>query len=180
MKLLFFIFFVLVSAALLFGITKAKKKEKKSDAPWPFYAKKPLSVPEQVLYFRLCQALPEFVILAQVGLSRILGVKKGNNLGEWLNRINRMSIDFVICAKDSSIVAVIELDDSSHERADRQRADARKDKALSSAGIRLIRWHVKSIPDAETIRSMFIKAQSPESSTSRSTQVPSPNSEAKS
>ena len=33
---------------------------------WPFYAKRPLSTPEQVLYFRLVEALPEHIILAQV------------------------------------------------------------------------------------------------------------------
>jgi very-short-patch-repair endonuclease len=119
---------------------------------WPFYAKKPLSEPEQVLYFRLVEALPEHIILAQVQLSRLLGVKKGNNNATWNNRINRMSVDFVVCNKDSSIVAAIELDDSTHQREDRQSADAKKDKALSSAGVRIVRWHVKSIPDVTAIQ----------------------------
>src|SRR3972149_6232971 len=43
------------------------------DDVWPFYAKKPLSQPEQILYFRLVQALPDHIILAQVQLSRLLG-----------------------------------------------------------------------------------------------------------
>jgi hypothetical protein len=150
---------VIVIVAALGVVAKAKKGGGSGDAPWPFYAKKPLSSPEQVLYFRLCKALPEHIVLAQVGLSRILGVKKGNNFGEWFNRINRMSADFVVCAKDSTIVAVIELDDASHEKTDRQAADAKKDKALSSAGIRIIRWHIKSIPDEANIKAAFAHAQ---------------------
>lgn len=146
---------VIVSVALIF----AKAKKSAGEAPWPFYAKKPLSSPEQVLYFRLCKALPGHVVLAQVALSRILGVKRGNNFGEWFNRINRMSADFVVCSKDSTIVAVIELDDASHETADRQAADAKKDKALSSAGIRIVRWQAKSIPDEATIRATFGQGQ---------------------
>ena len=146
---------VIVIAAALFVVAKTKKGGGVSEAPWPFYAKKPLSGPEQVLYFRLCKALPEHIVLAQVALSRILGVKKGNNFGEWFNRINRMSVDFVLCSKDSTIVAVIELDDASHQKADRQVADAKKDKALASAGIRIVRWQAKSIPDEATIKVTF-------------------------
>lgn len=65
----------------------------------------------------------------------------------------------MVCSKDSKIVAVIELDDASHEKADRQAADAKKDKALSSAGIRVVRWQAKSIPDEATIKGAFAHAQ---------------------
>ena len=150
---------VIVIVAAFFLVAKAKKGGGTGETPWPFYAKKPLSSPEQVLYFRLCKALPEHIVLAQVALSRILGVKKGYNFGEWFNRINRMSADFVLCSKDSTIVAVIELDDASHEKADRQVADAKKDKALGSAGIRIVRWQAKSIPDEATIKATFAHAQ---------------------
>ncbi len=108
--------------------------------------------PEQVLYFRLTQAFPNHIILAQVQLSQLLGVKKGNNYQSWLNRINRMSADFVVCHKDASIVAVIELDDATHQRTDRQAADAKKDKALSAAEIKIIRWQAKAIPDIVAIQ----------------------------
>lgn len=145
--------FAVVVVALL---TKAKSKNRNADDVWPFYAKKPLSQPEQVLYFRLVQALPEHIILAQVQLSRLLGVKKGNNYQAWFNRINRMSADFVVCNKDASIVAVIELDDATHQRDDRMYADAKKDRALSSADIRVLRWQVKSIPDIAAIQSALI------------------------
>ena len=131
---------------------KKKLLKDAQSAKWPFYTKKPLSTPEQVLYFRLKKALPEYEVLAQVQLSRFLGVKKGNNYQSWLNRINRMSADFVICSRDFSIVAVIELDDSSHQRQDRQIADHKKDKALASAEINIVRWNVKSMPDLTTIK----------------------------
>lgn len=155
MSFAFLIVVIVVMAVALFVVAIAKKGTSSGDAPWPFYAKKLLSSPEQVLYFRLCKALPERIVLAQVGLSRILGVKKGNNFGEWFNRINRMSADFVLCSKDSTIVAVIELDDASHEKTDRKAADAKKDKALSSAGISVVRWQAKSIPDEAAIKAAF-------------------------
>ena len=51
-----------------------------------------------------------------------LGVKQGFNFNEWNNRINRMSLDFAVCHKDSTIIAAVELDDKSHEKASRKEA----------------------------------------------------------
>jgi very-short-patch-repair endonuclease len=146
---------VAVLAVIAFVIL-SKKGENGPAGDWPFYPRKPLSKPEQVLYFRLVESLPEHVVLAQVQLSRFLGVKKGSNFQQWMNRINRMSADFVICNKDFSIVTVVELDDATHERTDRKAADAKKDKALASAGVRIIRWQAKSLPDAAAIRSAMV------------------------
>jgi len=131
------------------------RKEVDNDIPWPFYAKKVLTQPEQVLYFRLAEALPDFLIFSQVQLSRFLGVKKGTNFQAWNNRINRMSVDFLVCRKDASVVVAIELDDSSHKSNDRKEADAKKDKAIGAAGLNVIRWHVKDIPSTESIISVL-------------------------
>jgi hypothetical protein len=122
---------------------------------WPYYKKRPLSFPEQNLYFKLVRALPNNVILAQVQLSRIIGVKSNAGFNEWNNKINRMSLDYVVCKKDFSIVAAIELDDSSHEREDRIIADRKKNKALNDAGITLYRWSIKNIPSEEKIKELL-------------------------
>lgn len=152
---LLFVVIAIVVAVMLLRVTFNGPKDAVESKTWPFYAKKLLSVPEQVLYFRIVKALPDHLVFAQVGLSRILGVKRGYPFQTWHNKIDRKSADFVICSKDSSIVAVIELDDSTHERADRKHADATKQKALSSASIRLIRWNVKSLPDEASIKAAF-------------------------
>jgi DNA polymerase/3'-5' exonuclease PolX len=151
---------VIVIVVAVLAAKKAKSNQVES-GEWPFYQCKPLSAPEQVLYFRLVKALPEHIILGQVQLSRILKVKKGNNAQAWLNRINRMSVDFVVCNKDSSIVAVIELDDTSHNTEKRQHADAKKDKALTAAGIKIHRWNVKNIPNEDAIQAIFISQPLP-------------------
>ena len=142
---------LLVLVAVLFLIFVFFKR-KTSEDKWPYYSKKVMTEPEQVLFHRLVKALPDCIVLSQVQPSRVLGVKKGNNFNQWNNRISRMSLDFVVCAKDSSVLTVIELDDSSHDRRGRQKADGKKDKALRDAGVRLIRWNVKSMPDEVTIK----------------------------
>lgn len=158
----FFVLAVFVAAWLRTRETKGS-----SDNRWPFVPRKPLSAPEQVLFFRLQEALPEHIVLAQVQLSRFLAVKRGHPVQAWLNRINRKSVDFLILAKDATVVAAIELDDRSHERADRRHADAQKNRALADAGVRLIRWGVSRMPDATMIRAEFAKPQTEMRSASR-------------
>ncbi|BBO21089.1 hypothetical protein MASR1M97_02150 [Candidatus Desulfobacillus denitrificans] len=157
MKVLVLALVVLAVLAAAFVVLKRRASSGTGDAPWPFYAKKPLSQPEQVLYHRLVAAMSECIVLAQVQLSQVLGVKKGFNFHEWNNRINRMSLDFLVCLKDSTIVAAVELDDKTHERASRVEADAKKEKALSAAGVALVRWNVSALPDENAIRVAFAK-----------------------
>ena len=155
MNFVFLLLFVVFIAFVLVIVLKVTSKGVADDGVWPYCVKNPLSEPEQVLYFRLVQALPGHIILAQVQLSQLLAVQKNHDARAWLNRINRMSADFVVCNKDASIVAVIELDDASHQSKDRQAADTKKDRALASAGVRIIRWPVTSMPDVAAIQSSF-------------------------
>ena len=55
----------------------------------------------------------------------------------------------------SVTTTAIELDDRSHESAERIEADIKKSRAASAAGIRLIRWNVKGLPDDGEIRHAF-------------------------
>ena len=62
----------------------------------------------------------------------------------------------MLCNKDLSIVAIVELDHATHQRKDRQIADAKKDKALASAGIRIVRFRARALPDRAIIQSTFM------------------------
>jgi hypothetical protein len=117
----------LLLAVVLVVIGRLRPLSGRSPSVWPFYVKRPLSQPEQVLYHRLIRALPDHIVLAQVQVSRVLGVKKGANFREWNNRIYRLSYDFVVCRKDSTVIAAVELDDKTHESADR--ASTRREEA---------------------------------------------------
>lgn len=159
MKTLLVVILLLAGAiVLLLYLKKQGLLEGKVTAPWPFYVKKPLTQPEQVLYHRLVKALPDHIVLAQVQVSRVLGVKKGSNFNEWNNRINRLSYDFVVCSKDSTVLAAIELDDKSHESNRRSTTDEKKNKATADAGLRLIRWNVKALPDESAIQAQLRSA----------------------
>ncbi|WP_230950303.1 DUF2726 domain-containing protein [Xylella fastidiosa] len=154
--LLFFILLIFFFVVFKKNSLGSSEKESLSSEPseWPFYPKRVMTSPEQVLYWRLIEALPGHIVLCQVQLSRFLGVRRGHQW-HWFNRINQKSADFVVCAKDSSVVAVIELDDMTHLRESRKKADFDKSKAIENAGLRLIRWDVSAIPSTHQIRDTF-------------------------
>lgn len=151
-------FLWIVAAALLVAAGALVRPRRRAghgrERPWPLEPTPTLlSEPEQVLYRRLVEALPEYRVLPQVQLARVLRFKRGQRDRAVWNRISQLSLDFLIARPDTSIIAAVELDDSSHFRADRQHADARKGHALESAGIPLIRWRVGKMPDVASIKS---------------------------
>jgi Protein of unknown function (DUF2726) len=153
---------ILVLAAVVVFAIKRLALERRDDEssvgpphPWPFESRPPLTAIEQTLYFRLVKSLPECVVLAQVPLSSFLFVKKGNNFQAWNNRINRMSVDYLVCLQDMTIVAAIELDDKTQERTMRQVADEKKNAVLQDANVHLVRWRASALPSDEEIRQAF-------------------------
>ena len=119
-------------------------------SPARLYAKLPLTKREQPLYFQLTRVLgDEYVVLAQVAFSQFLGAKGGSTQqnNQLRARVRQKVADFMVCRRDFSIVAVIELDDSTHDA--KQEKDAERDRYLRQAGIKVIRW--RQIPSAEDI-----------------------------
>ncbi|MDP3511705.1 MAG: DUF2726 domain-containing protein [Sulfuritalea sp.] len=138
---------------VVIGILKRMQQDR-SAAPWrhAFYGKKPLSEAEQVLYFRLKEAMPECIVLAQVALPALVGIESGRDYRAAFNRIASKYVDFVVCLTDFTVVAVVELDDKSHARPDRVRADTTKDNALRLAGHPILRFKVHRMPTVEQLR----------------------------
>ena len=143
--ILFFIFGVLIITYL---------KRRPPEGIWPYRPKKVLAEAGQILFQRLKSALPDSHVLAHVHLSHVLAVEKGKGIRakDWKNRINRLSLNFVICNPDFSVLAVVELEDKTYYEKGHGDDDKRKNKALADAGIRLIRWKTEAIPDEATIR----------------------------
>jgi very-short-patch-repair endonuclease len=144
----------LVFILAVFGLLGAKLKRRDGlfSKPWPLEAKRQLLTErERALYQRLVQTLPGHIVLAQVQLLQMLNFKRGTRTQAIANRFNQLSLDFLILNPDTSIVAAVELDDSTHAPENRRQADARKDHALKSAGVPVIRWNAKNLPDRVAI-----------------------------
>ena len=127
-----------------------------ADARWPVTARNLLTNRERFLYDLLRCMYPDHKVFVQVALSQLIDVAEGHPQ-RWSirGRFKQLVADFVLCRADLSIVAVIELDDHSHERADRRAADARKTKALADAGLKLVRVPAGPLPTSERLRQII-------------------------
>lgn len=124
-------------------------------AIWPF-APMPIMTDTEVIFFhKLQSALPEYHIFVQVQLSRIINAssEQASERSFWFNRICRQSVDYVIVDVDAQTTLVaIELDDWTHNSKSRQKADDKKDKALASAGIAIVRFHAERMPSTDMLK----------------------------
>jgi hypothetical protein len=152
---------LLLSAALGLSVYLRRSAWRGADARWPFYAKKPLASPKQVLHQRLVTALPGHIVLSRVALTSVLGVKRGWDLDRWTPRIRRLHYDFVVCAIDSTVLAAIELSVQARDAQEPTQSDWIKERASASAGIRLIRWQAKVLPDHAEIQEIFGEPATP-------------------
>jgi hypothetical protein len=115
---------------------------------------------ETDLYLRLVSGMPGLIVFAQVSLPQMLYIK-GIYERQQMRQVGHMSVDFLICRKernDIKMVAAIELNGASHERADRRKMDAFKEKVLQEAGIPLIVYDIEDIPGTEDIKKHIASA----------------------
>lgn len=114
----------------------------------------------------LKKSLPECEILPQIPLSAIIKIDRkraGKHYDEhafrWRARISQQRLDFLVCtAGDMRIITAVELDDPSHDKAEAQARDRKKDQSLAEAGIPILRWRVENLPTPEEIRDAVLKA----------------------
>lgn len=96
-------------------------------------------------FFRVLQLAmkDDAYVLAQVSLGQLIYVKNGKGQQTWRNRIQSKAVDFLICdAQQMKPLLVVELDDASHDAADRQKRDQVLDEVLHAAGLPVL--HVRT------------------------------------
>lgn len=141
---------LVVVVGALSRLTMPRGTKQSTQLTLPYYGKKALfSAAERSFLGVLEQSVAErYRVFGKVRLGDVLGVKAGTPVGERQRALNRLlakHVDFVLChPKDLSIVALVELDDGSHKRANRQVRDAFLEQACGAAGVRLLRFPVRA------------------------------------
>lgn len=112
---------------------------------------------EREFYQRLLAAFPDCEIWPQVPILALLrpDAKEGSRTF-WVafKQISNMRVDWVI-VRDMEVVAVIELDDRSHDA----KRDARRDQILKSCGYRVIRFQSNKRPEPQQIYEAVFSAR---------------------
>lgn len=156
MHLLIFIVIVVGAVLLTNFLRKSETVKGEKNIELPYVKKQYLMTNAEREFFKVLHLAVQdrYYIVPQVQLSKIVQVEKGNCKYEYKNKINLKSADFVLFDKEYFMPQiVIELDDSSHLRSDRQERDGFVNSLMEKVNIKIV--HVKnsvnySIQDLKT------------------------------
>lgn len=129
---------ILATAMILFKFQQEKTSASASyqDA---YQARQLLTKRELQEYLKLKQYADTngWLICPKVRLFDLIEPKKGKNQA-LVNKIQSKHVDFVLVDQSMNVIGVLELDDSTHDRADRKERDSFVREALEGAGITMI------------------------------------------
>lgn len=130
--------------------TQTETENKNNDLNYrnAYQSRKLFTINEWQNYKKLREiaSIKRYVICPKVRLLDIIEPRKGiSNYMTYFGKIKSKHVDFVICDQDMYIKAIIELDDSSHDRPDRKERDEFVDLILRSVGYKVI--HTKYVTE---------------------------------
>jgi very-short-patch-repair endonuclease len=126
----------------------------------PFFKRKHLlTPPEKRFYNVLRRVVGRNMVMAKVRLADLVDADKRHRL--WranFNRVCSKHIDFVICDLALSPIIAVELDDSSHQLAERQARDRDVNRILEIAALPILRVPVRrAYDDGDIERQLLAK-----------------------
>lgn len=146
--------FVVIAVIALMAILLAQVWLKGKERPGT-YRGRALMTPNEVEFFgRLVAALPDHHIFPQVAMSALIEAATSDKKKAYSDRLRiaQQRVDYVICDRTCTVVAVVELDDRTHSADKDQVRDAR----LQQGGIRTVRFHSKNKPNVDALRTAIL------------------------
>lgn len=129
--------------------------------PFPYRVRDDFLSPAEKSFYQLLNKMmaPHFTVFTKVSLADIFFVVRPNDNRSAYNRINRKHVDFLICDPQTiSPLFAIELDDRSHERADRIERDEFVDEVFSAANLPLLHIPLRTSYNTSELGALFKKA----------------------
>jgi hypothetical protein len=151
---------ILAALVLLGAVAAAAKAARRKRSPpegeWPLVGRPILTKREREWHQAILQACPEHHVFVQVALSQLIALEPGVARPTALrNHFQQLVADFVICKRDYDVMAVIEVDDPSHDRPSRREADERKQKAIECAGFKFMRIPARTRASEAAVRKLL-------------------------
>ena len=166
-KILPWIVFVFLMAAALQVVAALKKKKRAGVQAHLFERQEALMSPGELKFFRALEAAAgeNYRLFSKVRLGDVVKPKPGTDRSAWYSAfgvIKSKHVDFVACEpNDMSIQFVVELDDKSHQQADRVERDMKVDDALAQAGIPIFHFPAKAAYSVQDIQAKIFEPPSP-------------------
>lgn len=112
---------------------------------WPPQAVRVLTVSERQAYELLRRALPGYLVLAQVPLSRFISVPRRHSYIDWVQRVGLLSADLLLCDAGSRVLVAIDIR-SPGETPRAQRRHRRMQRVLQAADVHVLTWYEGELP----------------------------------
>lgn len=147
--------------AALFGIGHQTTQAESSSSLFPYGLVNQIMSPAETNFYRVLGHVIQnkYLIFPKISLREFLFIGDHKNYQTHLNRIDRKHVDFLICDTTSlQPLFAIELDDSSHRRADREQRDAFIESVLSAVALPLVRIPVRASYNDQELEVLFKNA----------------------
>ena len=148
-------------------IVKKKQSQEQEDLKlnesMPYTAAKLLTRREYA-FFKALQPIAQkyhLMICPKIRLADLVSVPQGTKEAKWFNYIKAKHVDFTLCDMDLRVKLIIELDDSTHERQDRQTRDDFVDRVFQTVNIKIIHLRQWGPELEQTIRSALALPEVP-------------------
>jgi hypothetical protein len=152
-----------VLLAIVAGVINSLTAGRRTPKGYPYEKEDSLFSPaERSFLWVLEQAVGQnYRIFGKVRLADVIRVKRGMSRATWqsaFNQIQSKHLDFVACdPNDLTIRFVVELDDKSHAKTNRQTRDDFVNQALAAAGVPFFRFPAKRSYSVQDIQSQIFQ-----------------------
>lgn len=125
------------------------------------FIRRPLMTPTEFKFFHILnEAFPECMVCPQVALAAVVDIPAHFNKGKfkYVNRAPFASkfADFtVLDPMSGEVYAIIELDDYTHDSAEKKAEDAERDAMLEEVGIPVHRFDARRMPTVPQVQAHF-------------------------
>lgn len=154
--LMFFAWGILMIYKTLFKSDKKKvdnaqtedteENKTEEDATYPYILKKRVFSDKESYFYRDVRPIADklgLIVFTKMRLADLLEVPKNHpDFMKWFNRIKAKHIDFIFVDSSYHIKLLVEVDDPSHNRPDRQARDQEVDEIFRQQGLEVLHLRV--------------------------------------
>jgi hypothetical protein len=140
-----------------------KPKQAEKEASFPYHQRDDFLSPAEISFYHVLQSMvgDEAVVCPKWSLGDLFYAATGDygQNRSWMNRVDRKHVDFLVCDPGSMRPTLaVELDDASHERAQRQERDQFVDRVFSAAGLPLARIPAQAQYNTDEVKAQLRQA----------------------
>lgn len=150
--IMLFAFGLMLIYKMLFKGNSAKKTEEQEESVsevkadekvvYPYKLNNPIFSPKEGYFYRDVRPIADklgLLVFTKMRLADLLEVPKTQpDYMKWFNRIKAKHIDFILVDRDYHIRLLVEVDDPSHNRPDRQARDEEVDEIFRQQGMEVL------------------------------------------